>query len=343
MKTVYTDKHHLRNARTELAGGELVRPFECPERAEIIRARVEERQLGEIVSPGERGLSPVLAVHDEGYVRFLETAWDEWQAEGFKGEAMVACWPARRMTDRRPDHIEGKLGYYAMAAETAISPGTFEAARWSANVALAAADIVLGGERAAFALTRPPGHHAARDMFGGYCFLNNAAIAAQHMRLSGAGKVAILDVDYHHGNGTQDIFYERADVLFASLHADPRVAFPHFSGYADETGMGDGEGATLNRPLPDGTDWTHFSAALADVLDCICKTGTEALVVSLGVDTFERDPISTLKLTSENFLRLGEQIASAGLPTLFVMEGGYAVAEIGINAVNTLEGFEQAA
>ena len=263
-------------------------------------------------------------------------------ATGSRGEAIPDCWPARRMTQRCPTHITGKLGYYAMAGETSISAGTWEAARAAADVAVSAADRVRAGARAAFALCRPPGHHAARDLYGGYCFLNNAAIAAQYLRDQGAARVAILDVDFHHGNGTQDIFYDRADVFFASLHGDPAEAFPYFSGYADETGSGPGEGYTLNFPLARGTDFRSWRQALELALNRIRSFRADALVVSLGVDTFEADPISFFRLRSTDFTAYGHLIGAAALPTLFVLEGGYAVEEIGVNVVNVLTGFEGA-
>jgi acetoin utilization deacetylase AcuC-like enzyme len=191
-------------------------------------------------------------------------------------------------------------------------------------------------------LCRPPGHHAARDLFGGYCFLNNAAIATQFLRDSGAQRVAILDVDYHHGNGTQDIFYERDDVLFVSLHADPRTVFPYFLGYAEETGAGRGTGFTCNYPLPEGTEFSVWRDALAAGLRRIEQFRADAMVVSLGVDTFVEDPISSFRLHSGDFTTYGRLIAGAKLPTLFVLEGGYAVEEIGVNVVNVLSGFESA-
>jgi acetoin utilization deacetylase AcuC-like enzyme len=234
------------------------------------------------------------------------------------------------------------MGYYAMAAETSISAGTWEAAVSAADVALTAAELVRGGARASFALCRPPGHHAARDLFGGYCFLNNAAIAAQYLRDQGAVRVAIVDVDFHHGNGTQDIFYDRDDVLFVSLHGEPQNNFPYFSGYAEEVGVGAGAGFTLNLPLPDGTAFLAWRAALEQGLNRVEQFRADALIVSLGVDTFEKDPISSFRLKSEDYRSYGRMLATARLPTLFVMEGGYAVEEIGINAVNVLEGFEGA-
>jgi acetoin utilization deacetylase AcuC-like enzyme len=340
MITVYSPQHRLRNARTELHRGELVRPFECPERAQFVLDRVRSERLGEVIAPQGFGSAPLAAVHDAGYLEFLAGAWGEWSATGAKGEAIPDCWPARRMTQRAPRTIAGKLGYYAMAGETSISDGTWQAACIAADVALTGAQQLQGGARGAFALCRPPGHHAARDLYGGYCFLNNAAVAAQYLRDHGAARVAILDVDYHHGNGTQDIFYQRADVLFVSLHGDPATEFPYFSGYADETGAGDGAGFTLNFPLPRGTGFAEWRAALGQALARIREFRADALVVSLGVDTYLGDPISSFKLDSPDFSTYGGLIGACGLPTLFVLEGGYAVAEIGINVVNVLCGFE---
>ena len=339
MITVYSEKHFLRNARTELYGGELVPPHECAQRAEFVLERVKATGLGDIIAPSQFGLEPILRVHDADFVDFLRSAWNDWVAAGNLGEAIPDCWPARRMAVRRPDSISGKLGYYAMAAETSISAGAWEAACASADVALTAAARLVKGERSAFALCRPPGHHAARDLYGGYCFLNNAAIAAQYLRDHGSARVAILDVDFHHGNGTQDIFYERSDVLYCSLHGNPLEAFPYFAGYADEVGSGEGTGYNLNLPLPRGTDFGVWRTALDTELARILQFSPGALVVSLGVDTFENDPISFFKLKADDFTRYGRLIGALGLPTLFVLEGGYAVAEIGVNAVNVLQGF----
>ncbi len=341
MKTIYTEKHKLRDAKTELYGGELVPPFERPSRAEHIVKRVRDENLGPVHEPEDFGLRPILNVHDSKFVIFLKDAWDAWQTTGYRGEAIPTTWPARRMAQRVPEFIEGKLGYYAMAAETAISRGTWEAAYASAQVALTGAKLVVSGEHAAFALCRPPGHHAAFDMYGGYCFLNNAAIAAQHQLDSGAERVAIVDVDFHHGNGTQDIFYTRNDVLFASLHGDPSDAFPHFLGYADETGLGDGDGFNHNYPMKPGTAFEEWRAALNDALKRIKNFAPDALIVSLGVDTFENDPISFFKLQSEAFTSYGRDLAKLKLPTLFVMEGGYDIEKLATNTVNVLQGFEE--
>jgi acetoin utilization deacetylase AcuC-like enzyme len=341
MKIIYTEAHRKRAAQTELAGGELVSPFECPERMDFILKRLADVKFGPMIEPHDVSFDAVREIHSADYLNFLDSAWDEWAAAGFKGEAIPSTWPSRSMPSTRiPDHIDGKLGYYALAAETSISKGTAQAAWTSAGVALSAADHILGGERTAFALSRPPGHHASRDQYGGYCFINNAAAAAQHMRNAGLKKIAVLDVDFHHGNGTQAIFYDRADVMFLSLHGDPMMAFPYFLGHADETGSGVGAGFNVNYPMLAGTAYEEWVEALNDALQRIQQFGAEAVVISLGVDTFERDPISFFKLTSDDFTRMGQRIASINLPTLFVMEGGYAVKDIGINTVNVLTGFE---
>lgn len=341
MKTIYSEKHKLRDAKTELFGGELVQPFERPSRAQYIHDRLTETNFGPIAPPNDYGMDPILAIHHAGFVQFLQDAWPLWAAQGYSGEALPTCWPARRMSDKIPTHIEGQLGYYALASETSLTEGTWPAAYASAQVALTGAQEIIAGNHA-FALCRPPGHHAAQDMYGGYCFLNNAAIAAQSLRDSGMDRVAILDVDFHHGNGTQDIFYTRNDVLFASLHGDPMDAFPHFLGHADEIGTGTGTGFTHNYPMPPGTDFATWRSALTDALQKITAFKPDALIISLGVDTFETDPISFFKLQSPDFTTYGTDIAALGLPTLFAMEGGYDIAEIGINTVNVLTGFEGA-
>lgn len=340
MKTVLSEEHRHHFPKGELYGGELVVPFERPERWDIIVEQLKSMELDDFVDPDPLDMLSVQKIHDADFLRFLATAWDLWREEGYTGGALPTVIPARRMVQREPDHIDGKLGYFCMAIETAITDGTWLAACASAAIAQTGQRLVSTGERAVFALCRPPGHHAARDLYGGYCFLNNAAIAAQGFLDAGAERVAILDVDFHHGNGTQDIFYDRADVLFASLHGEPQSAFPHFLGFADETGTGEGDGFNINYPMPPGTDYAVWGNALDQACDRIEAYAPDALIVSLGVDTYKDDPISFFKLQSEDFSAIGGRIARLSRPTLFVMEGGYAVQEIGINTVNVLEGFE---
>lgn len=340
MLTVYSEKHALRNATSELFGGQLVTPFECPARVEHILGRLRQVSLGEIVAPQSFGLDPVRRVHATEFLEFLERCWERWVAAGYPGEALPTVWPSRAMPQTRiPDQIDAMLGCYALSGETSITDGTWEAACASVDVALTAQAAIAAGAGSAFALCRPPGHHAASDMYGGFCFINNAAVAAQAFIDQGAARVSVLDVDFHHGNGTQEIFYQRSDVQYLSLHGDPDQTYPHFLGYADERGAGTGAGFNFNYPLPRGTEYPAWSEALDAACTEIGRYAPDALVVSLGVDTFERDPISFFRLTSEDFLRYGQVIGKLRLPTLFVMEGGYAVEEIGINTVNVLEGF----
>lgn len=343
MQTVYSETHKLHHGNNELAGGLLVPCFEMPRRAELVLERVEARKLGEVIAPTDFGPTPILRVHTSNYVRFLETAWLQWTAAGRTHDALPMAWPVRGMNQHKePDQIDGKLGFFSLDAGSPIQVGTWKAVYDSAQVALTGAKIVQDGSRSAFSLCRPPGHHAAGDYMGGYCYLNNAAIAAQAFRDAGAARVTILDVDYHHGNGTQVIFYDRADVQVVNLHADPMVEYPYYLGHADETGAGAGEGWNLNYPMPHGTNFETWFAALEDACRRVQTYAPDVIVVSLGVDTFKDDPISQFRLDSPDYLRIGEHIAQLGKHTLFVMEGGYAIEPIGVNAVNVLEGFEQA-
>ena len=343
MKTFFSEDHRLHFPQAELSGGEFVTPYERPSRVEYILNRLKERQIGDIVDPGPMDMAPVRGLLDAGYLAFLETAWDDWKAAGMAGEIIAANVPSRGMhMDRIPDFIDGKVGYYCHASETAITRGTWAAAQSSMASAQAAQRHVADGAASAFALCRPPGHHSTRDQYGGYCFLNNAAVVAQMFRDQGVGRVAILDIDFHHGNGTQDIFYDRGDVMFASLHGAPQDSYPYFIGYADERGRGAGDGCNLNYPMPPGTGYGKWAEALDDAIAHITAWGAGALVVSLGVDAYKEDPISFFKLESDDFTDAGRRIGQMGLPTVLVMEGGYAIEAVGVNTVNVLEGFQDA-
>ena len=340
MKTVYSKNHILRNSKTELYGGELVKPFERPERMDYIIDEINSQKLGEIIEPKNINLDIINKIHDDKYIEFMNNAWNEWEAEGYKGEAIPTVWPSRSMDSKIiPNFIEGKLGYYCLAGETSISKGTVEGAYESVKVSVTAADF-LSNHSSVFALCRPPGHHASKDQYGGYCFFNNAAIAAEKLKQQGAKKVFILDIDFHHGNGTQSIFYNRSDVFYSSLHGDPLYAFPHFLGHADEVGVGDGVGFNTNYPMPPGTNYESWLNALKESFKKINSFKPDALIISLGVDIYENDPISFFKLKSNDFIDIGNQISKLKIPTLFVMEGGYSIKEIGVNTVNTLKGFE---
>lgn len=340
MKTIFSVEHGFQDGRVELIDGQLHPPVEKPARAQQIRDAVVYADLGEVRAPDPVDRAALERVHTPAYLDFLETAWSHWATDRGDRDALPLCWPCRTLVQREPETIDGRLGYYSFDAGTPITSGTWRAATASASVATTGARLLADGEPHAFSLCRPPGHHAAADLYGGYCFLNNAAIAAETLVAGGCARVAILDVDYHHGNGTQAITYQRPDILYASIHADPRDDFPFFLGYADETGAGAGEGANANYPLRIGAGW---DSGYADALDAACARvrdfGPDALVVSLGVDIFDGDPISFFTIQSDDFPRVGARIAGIGAPTLFVMEGGYAVDALGRNVVNVLQGY----
>jgi len=342
MQIIYSDRHRLHRGEREFFHGALVPSFEKPERAEVVLAALVARGMS-VGQPEAFSLAPIERVHAPRYLRFLERAWEMWRSTGHEGDALPDVWPIRGFRhDIEPDDLMAQLGLYSFDTGTPLTAGTWTAARAAADVALTAQRRIAQGARAVFALTRPPGHHAGTDFFGGYCFINNAAVASQAFIDGGAQRVAIVDVDYHHGNGTQSIFYERADVLVQSIHGDPRTEYPYYLGHADETGVGAGAGFNRNYPLPAGSS----AAVWFDALDAACRRvtdfGAEVVVVSLGVDTFVRDPISKFRLDTPDYLRLGSRLAALRRPTLFVFEGGYAVAEIGENVANVLSGFEEA-
>ena len=286
--------------------------------------------IGRTETPADQGMEPLLRVHSADYLDFLRTAHQQWRAAGREGDAYPYTFP---VVGRRPlklSRVDALLGQYSFDTSTPVAEGTWEAAYWSAQTALAAVDAVLQGERTAFAFCRPPGHHAGADYLGGYCYLSNAAIAAEQAMAAGR-RVAILDVDYHHGNGTQDVVGGRDGVAFASIHADPSTDYPFFWGHADES-----QGNILNLPLPRGTDWSTYEPALVRALDWIGKHEPDLLIVSYGADTFEGDPISHFRLKTSNYAPMARRIASFGLPTVIIMEGGYAVDALGANVAEFL-------
>jgi acetoin utilization deacetylase AcuC-like enzyme len=349
MKIFSNQLHHLHNGRQEMFRGRLVDCHEVPQRLEHVLSELARRPVGELLSPSVNlPLDAALrSVHSPEYLAFLSTAWDEWVSlspDNVNRDALPSVWPlpgnhAFRM-DRPPLNFAAKLGQYAFDAGTPLMSGSWMAAREGAACALAAAQAVSTGESSAVALTRPPGHHAGKAYMGGYCFLNNAAIAAQHLRTQGLQRIAVMDIDYHHGNGTQAIFDERSDVYTLSIHGDPQTEYPFFLGHADERGTGIGEGFNMNFPLPKGTAFETWYEILQRALQVIADFSPQALVVPLGLDTYEGDPISGFKLKSAHYLQVGRALASLRLPTVFTLEGGYAVADFGINTVNVLEGFQ---
>ncbi|WP_243060889.1 hypothetical protein [Nocardioides sp. SR21] len=316
---------------------------ELPERVDVILEALAEHPRHEATAHDDRFLD---AVHDRGLLDFLRTAADEW-AQGpyddlvgqdrvvpyfFQTDALVAG-----MTPSPPAAMHARAGQYCYDTMTLVGPGTWEAARAAVDVALTAVDLLGAGERAAYGLCRPPGHHVTPLGYGGSCYLNNAAVAAEALRAAGHDTVAVIDVDAHHGNGTQAVFWERADVRYGSLHVDPAAGwFPHVFGHATETGAGAGAGATRNLPLPEGTGdgpWVDAVARLAEwASDC------DALVVSLGVDAAGDDPESPLQVTADGFHAAGRVLGDLGVPSVLVQEGGYDLANMGRLVAAYLDG-----
>ncbi len=345
MITFFTPLHEGHAPRYEYFRGERVPCFESPVRARFVHDALVEHGH-ELRTPDTDSAQLLARLHSPRYLAFLESAWSQWLARDPANAAVQpfpSVWPVRTLrSDVEPDDFVARLGLYSMDNGTPLAEGTWAAVKAAADAAASAAEAVAAGERCAFSATRPPGHHAGADFMGGYCFLNNAAVAAEALLLRGSTRVALLDVDYHHGNGTQGLFYGRSDVFFASLHADPRFEYPFYLGHADETGEGAGEGFNLNLPLPAGTRGPEWLAALETASSRAAAAGAEALVVSLGLDTFARDPLTKFALERDDFRHLGERLARLGLPTVLVLEGGYAAAELGANAAGVLEGFEGA-
>lgn len=312
-----------------------------PERPERIAMLLDgARKAGcEIVRPETYGLAPIAAVHSGRYLDFMARAHERWSHIPGASEAVTPnVHPVRR--GGYPASVVAQAGWHMIDASAPVSADTWESAQWSAWTAAHAAQLVLEGERAAYALCRPPGHHAGAETAGGFCYLNNAAVAAQVLRASHE-RVAIIDVDLHHGNGTQDIFYSRSDVFTVSIHADPVRFYPFFWGYADETGEGDGEGLNLNLPLPRGAGDGAFLDALSSALKQTGAYGPDAAVIALGLDAYEGDPIAGLSVSTEGFIRIGEALGAAlKCPTVIVQEGGYPCEALGSNLVAFLGGFQ---
>lgn len=338
MRVIASDVHRQHHA-LELSGGKLALSAESPRRAEII-ARALRSAGHDFEAPDQLDDALLTRIHTPQYIGFLATAWERWRARGHADRpAMAFTWPGRGVNPVRPDDLVGQLGYHSFAADCSIVEGTWPAAVEAAAIAQTAADRVIAGASAAYALCRPPGHHATTDQFGGYCYLNNSAVAAQRFRGTGSARVAVLDIDYHHGNGTQAVFYQRADVLTVSIHADPVEEFPWFSGHAAECGAGDGEGFNLNLPLARGSDLRQWNAALDTALERVIAFEAGALVVALGVDTFSGDPLGTFSIATSDYPDIARRIVALGLPTVITQEGGYAVEEIGDNVAAFLKPF----
>jgi acetoin utilization deacetylase AcuC-like enzyme len=338
LKAVYSESHRSHDPQFFLVRGVVKRTTEQPERADrLLKGLKDGRHT--LIAPTAFGQGPRARVHSPEYLRFLETAWDEWSALPDSGPEMIANLHPARHAATYPTHIVGKVGWHSTDTACPIGPGTWLGACAATDVAVTAAQLVLDGEDAVYALCRPPGHHAYRDQAGGFCFLNNSAISAAHLRQKHE-RVAILDVDVHHGNGTQGIFYRRPDVFTVSIHADPVAYYPFVWGYAHERGEGDGQGSNLNIPLPIGTGDDGYIEALKVAKGAIASFAPTALVLALGLDASEHDPLAALKVTTDGFRRIGEAVARFGLPTVLVQEGGYLSDILGANLTATLAGFE---
>ncbi|MBN8579470.1 MAG: histone deacetylase family protein [Anaerolineae bacterium] len=346
MKIFYSEEHRQHYPPFEIFDGGIRVPYyENPDRMDRILAALKGMAWAEFSEPEEFGLDPILAVHDEGYLNFLTSCWGEWLASDPEVAAspethafLPATFALRRKARPTSTTVRGLGGYYIMDLSACIVAGTYKASLTSANIALSAASSIVQGLSSAFALCRPPGHHAGKDYAGGYCFINNASVAANW--LSQKGKTAILDIDYHAGNGTQDIFYERADVLTISIHGDPDFEYPHYIGFADETGADAGLGFHQNFPLPKGTDDADYLTALDEALNLIRGFAPEYLVLSFGADTFDGDPLGTFRVTRAGFAEIGKKISGLNLPVAIIMEGGYANEALGDNTRTLLENFK---
>jgi acetoin utilization deacetylase AcuC-like enzyme len=337
---VYSNLHRLHAPLRDIQAGAAVPHVEQPSRAERILAALNADPTFDIRQPVDHGLAPIQAVHADGLIRFLQQEWD---ADPPRIPDTVLHPRLRDGLDPvgpEPSDATGRLGYWCFDTGTPILAGTFAAARGAVDVALSAMRLVLDGAPAAYGLCRPPGHHAAHAVFGGFCYFNNAAIAAEYAVRQSGGKVAILDVDYHHGNGTQQIFYRRGDVLYVSLHADPARAYPYYTGYAGETGSGPGLGANLNIPLAAGTTDAHYLAALDLALERMATFGADVTVASLGMDTYARDPLGDFGLSTAAYARCGQRLGLAARRLVILQEGGYYLPDLGANVRTFLRGIE---
>ena len=350
MPVVWTDRHRLHEAAGEVWVGVRIPGTEVPKRGEVIRTALMAAGAS-FVDLTEHGTDAVMKVHAVGLVDYLENAYAGWLAAGLDqdpGQDRVVpyVFPLPQLMGGRPLRTpvaaSALAGCFAMDTTTSIGPGTYRAARAAADAALTAADQVLAGAPAAYAACRPPGHHAGTGFFGGSCYLNNSAIAAQWLRENGMHSVAIVDLDAHHGNGTQEIFYERSDVFYGSIHVDPGAGwFPHFVGFADETGDGAGQGYNRNLPLSPGAGTDPWLDALAMLTEEVAGYRPEAVVVSLGVDAWMDDPESPLQVDTDGFAGAGGLLAELGVPVMFVQEGGYDLDHLGRLVVSVLAEFEK--
>lgn len=335
MRAFYHPDQSKHDPQQYMRFGQIVAPKDLPERTEKLLGALAKHGIAPEL-PAAHGKEPILAVHSAGFVAFLETLWQRWLALPERGpEAWpntFPYWSGRPDQEVRqpcrPKGIVGQMGWYLGDMSVPVGEHCWLSTLRSAETAVSGADALLAGERAVYALCRPSGHHARTDRASGFCYVNNTAVAAQRLRRK-FRKVAILDVDAHHGDGTQQIFYRRDDVLTISVHADPANYYPFFTGYDDEHGNGPGEGYNINLPLAPGAGGAEMAAAVDRAGRAIREFHAEALVVALGYDAHKDDPIGVLKLEAEDFGTIGAKVRALGLPTLVVQEGGYAIEAIG--------------
>jgi acetoin utilization deacetylase AcuC-like enzyme len=338
MKAIFDERQWAHDPKHFMANGRLSANPEQPQRIEEL-SRGARAAGCDFVTPVDHGAGPIAEIHSPEYLTFLETIHGRWlRTEGASEEVVPNIHPDRR-TASYPSSAAGQAGFHQADTSCPIAAGTWQSAYWSAQTALSAVDTVLGGEPQAYALCRPPGHHAFCDLAGGFCFLNNSAIAAQALLRAGR-RPAILDVDVHHGNGTQGIFYQRRDVLTVSIHADPARFYPFYWGHAAERGEGEGMGYNLNLPLPRGTGDADYLDALEVALARIRSFGADVLVLALGLDAHENDPFQGFKVTTPGFARIASAIAGLDLPAVIVQEGGYLSSDLGDNLTSFLNGYQ---
>jgi acetoin utilization deacetylase AcuC-like enzyme len=335
MDIYFSEYHRLHNTDQVMVNNQPYEVEEIPDRADIILDALQDVNLGPISQPDDHGIEPILKIHAREFVDHLQNIFSEQAAFFGEKQPVFPETFATRPVRHRPVCLFGRKGYYAFGVGTPILEGTWQAAYWSAQSALSGAGQLLKGVQSVYALCRPPGHHAAVDLYGGFCYLNNAAIAARQL----GARTAILDIDYHHGNGTQEIFYRDPDVLYCSLHADPDVDYPYFWGGADEIGEGPGEGYNRNWPLPQKINDADYLNVLDQALQLIADYSPQYLVVSLGLDIGLGDPVGGFSITQEGFRQIGQHIADLSLPTLIVQEGGYMLDKLGQNAIAFLQNF----
>jgi acetoin utilization deacetylase AcuC-like enzyme len=311
---------------------------ETASRVLAIYESLKKANLGQITPPGDFGTEPIDIIHDYGMLNLLQDSYDRSQTEFQASVALPQTFALGRKPPRKPRSLQGQLGYYAYDIASPLFEYTWETAYWSVQTALSAAALVsVGNETIAYALCRPPGHHTGIAFFGGGCYLNNAAITANWLLQQGR-RVAILDIDYHHGNGTQDIFYKRSDVLYCSLHADPLYEYPYYWGYADEYGVDRGLSYTYNFPLPRNTSEKYYLDILAEAIKKIRLYVPDILVLSLGFDTLDGDPTGNFKLEPDSFFQIGKIIQRLGIPVAVIQEGGSSPSAIGESAVSFFKG-----